>query len=91
MWRYIRIAVYTLMAWAVGLIVLFIAGRILSAATLRSVDTTDPHDVASPSERRLRRVYRALIQTAGVYYYVSLPFVVTLVLGSTAACSICSC
>lgn len=84
-WRAVRTTLYALMAWAIGLIVLFLAGRGLSTATLRSVDTSDPNDVASASELRLRRVYRGLIRTAGIYYYVSLPFVVILVIGSTAA------
>jgi peptidase M48-like protein len=84
-WRFVYAAMYAVAVWALGLVVLFLVGRWLSAATLRSVETTDPNEVASPRELFLRRVYRALIQTAGVYYYVSLPFVVILVIGSTAA------
>ena len=84
-WRYAHMALYALVVWALGLIVLFFAGRGLSAATLRSVETADPNEVASASELSLRRVYRALIRAAGIYYYLSLPFVIILVIGSTAA------
>ena len=84
-WRAVTATVYALLAWAAGLIVLFIAGRILSAATLRSIEVSDPREVASASELTLRGVYRAVVRSASIYYYVSLPFAAVLVLGVTAA------
>jgi Zn-dependent protease with chaperone function len=83
--RFMRAGSYALGAWACGLIALFFAGRWLSAATLRSIDAGDPSELASSSERSLRRIYRALIRAAAIYYYVSLPFVGALVLAVTAA------
>jgi Zn-dependent protease with chaperone function len=83
--RFMRAGTYALAAWACGLIALFFAGRFLSAATLRSIDAGDPSELASSSERSLRRIYRALIRTAAIYYYVSLPFVGALVLAVAAA------
>jgi hypothetical protein len=41
--------------------------------------------LATDAERSLRNVYRTLITCAAAYYYVSLPFVVVLVLGGAAA------
>ena len=64
---------------------MFAAGRVLSLRTLSSIERADPNVLASDSERSLRRVYRALINCAGAYYYLSLPFVVVLVVGGTAA------
>lgn len=84
-WRSARLAGYGLVMCAAGLVVLVIAGRGLSAATLRSVEAPAADEQAQSSQLLLRRVYRGLIQTAGVYYYLSLPFVVILVIGGAAA------
>jgi tetratricopeptide (TPR) repeat protein len=84
-WRYARYAAYLLGLWAAGLLLLFVAGRVLSGRMLSTIERADPNDIASESERTLRSVYRALINVAGVYYYFSLPVVVLLVAGGTAA------
>ena len=84
-WRYARYAAYLLAAWALGLLLLFAGGRFLSNRTLSSTERADPNELATASELSLRRMYRILINWAGVYYYVSLPFVVVLVIGATAA------
>jgi Zn-dependent protease with chaperone function len=84
-WRYAYVVLAALGLWATGLGVLFVAGRLLSSATLRSLANADPNSDIARSEVRLRKVYRALIRMAGLYYYVSMPFVIILVLGGTAA------
>jgi len=84
-WRYARYAGYLFAAWAVGLVLLFVAGRLLSSWTLSSIERVDPNVLATDSERSLRRIYRTLINCAGAYYYLSLPFVLVLVVGGTAA------
>jgi Zn-dependent protease with chaperone function len=84
-WRYGIIVAVALAAWAAGLVALLIAGRWLSSATLRSLAAVDPNEPTSHSELSLRRTYRRVIRVAGIYYYVSLPFVLVLVLGGTAA------
>jgi Zn-dependent protease with chaperone function/tetratricopeptide (TPR) repeat protein len=84
-WRYARYTAYLLVAWAVGLLLLFVAGRLLSSRMLLSIERADPNVLATDAERSLRNIYRTLINCAGAYYYVSLPFVVVLVLGGTAA------
>lgn len=84
-WRYARYTLYALIVWAAGLGLLLAAGRGLSLRTLSSIEQADPNVLASDSERSLRRIYRVLINCAGAYYYLSLPFVVVLVVGGTAA------
>jgi len=84
-WRYVRYTGYLLVGWVAGLLVLFAAGRLLSRWTLSWIERSDPNVLATDSEQSVRRIYRALINCAGAYYYLSLPFVVVLVVGGTAA------
>ena len=84
-WRYARYTAYLFGVWATGLVVLFVAGRLLSSRMLLSIEQADPNVLASDAERSLRRIYRTVINCAGAYYYVSLPFVLVLVLGGAAA------
>lgn len=84
-WKYARYTAYLLAGWVVGLLVLFTGGRLLSRWTLASIERADPNVLATDSERFLRKIYRALINCAGAYYYLSLPFVVVLVVSGTAA------
>jgi Zn-dependent protease with chaperone function len=84
-WRYFYYAAGLTALWAVGLALLFVLGKALSNATLRSIESADPNAAASPQEASLRAAYKKLINVAGVYYYVSLPFVVFLVLALTGS------
>ena len=72
-WRYARYTAYLLALWAVGLVLLFVAGRLLSSKVLSSIEQADPKVFATDAERSLRSIYRTLINCAGVYYYVSFP------------------
>lgn len=83
-WRSGYYALYVVIGWAAGLLVLFIAGKAFSKVTLRFIENADMSSSVSSSESTLRRYYRALINLAGAYYYVSLPFVIFLVLAVTA-------
>lgn len=69
-------AVYTIAAVAGGLIVLLVLGRILSLLTLRSAEQADPNVAITPLQRGLRGIYRLVINVAGLYYYICLPFVI---------------
>jgi Zn-dependent protease with chaperone function len=84
-WRYFYYAAGLMALWAVGLALLFVLGKAMSNATLRSIESADPNAGASPQEASLRAAYKKLINVAGVYYYVSLPFVVFLVLALTGS------
>jgi hypothetical protein len=58
---------------------------VFSKLTLRFIETADLNSAVSPAESVLRRYYRRLINVAGAYYYVSIPFVIFLVLAMTSA------
>jgi Zn-dependent protease with chaperone function len=78
-WRYARYLVYPVLAWMFGLALLFISGRGLSRTTLRYIDHQgNTEATVTASEMRLRKIYRRLINVAGFYYYLSLPFVILL-------------
>lgn len=84
-WRYVYYSLYALAAWAVGLILLFALGKIMSGVTLRSLEQADPNVTAGQKENSLRNFYRKLISVAGFYYYLSLPFVVLLVIAAAGS------
>jgi Zn-dependent protease with chaperone function len=84
-WRLARYALVTLAVWIGGMVVMFLVGFGLSALTMRQAGRVDSRAGASPLERQLRRVYRLVLNLAGVYYYVSLPIVLALVVAISAA------
>ena len=59
---------------------LFTLGKLFSNFTLRSIEEADPNGATSAKEISLRSRYKRLINIAGVYYYISLPVVIFLVL-----------
>jgi len=79
-WRSAHYALYLLVAWVCGLLMLFLAGKLFSTMTLSYLGRADPNSSASRAETALRRYYRWLINIAGSYYYFSIPFVSFLVL-----------
>lgn len=78
-WRYFYYALYLVAAWLMGLIALFILGKVLSNKTLRSLEKSDPNDPTSSAQASLRRFYKTVINFAGFYYYISIPVVIFLV------------
>jgi tetratricopeptide (TPR) repeat protein len=84
-WRYVYLAVFLAVGWVVGLFLLFVFGKGLSFATLRSARTVDPNAAITSRDRALRRIYRFVINLAGLYYYVSLPFIALLAIASVLA------
>ena len=79
-WRYLYYSFYLVGAWIVGLAALFTLGKLFSKLTLRSVEEADPNSETGAKEISLRSRYKRLINIAGVYYYISLPVVIFLVL-----------
>ena len=69
--------------WTVGLVALFVIGRHLSKKTLASIESSDPNDVTGEAQASLKKLYRRIISIAGVYYYISQPFVIFLVIAFT--------
>jgi hypothetical protein len=83
-WRYSGYGLILVAAWIVGLGVLFLLGKLMSRRTLRSIEDADPNALASNSDLSLRKWYRRLINIGGLYYYLSIPFVIFLVLAFAA-------
>lgn len=81
MQRFWRYSPWVLGAWIAALVLLFVVGKMLSGVTLRLIESTDPGSSLSGKEAFVRSCYRRLITFAGSFYYVSLPFVIVLVLG----------
>ncbi|MFN0112818.1 MAG: tetratricopeptide repeat protein [Blastocatellia bacterium] len=79
-WNYLTWTLYLLAAWAIGLVALFVLGKVFSSVTLRSIEQADPNGETSAGESSLRAWYKRLINAASVYYYISLPVVAFLVL-----------
>ncbi|MDX6693305.1 MAG: hypothetical protein QOF02_908 [Blastocatellia bacterium] len=79
-WRYFHYALYLVGVWLAGLLALFILGKKLSNATLRSLEQSDPNDLTSSRQASLRKFYKMVINVAGLYYYISIPVVIFLVL-----------
>lgn len=84
-WRWARYVGIACLVWATGLGLLFVAGKILSSLTLRSLEADDPNQPVSEQVRRLRGLYRTVVTAAGLYWYISLPFVAILVVALTGA------
>jgi Zn-dependent protease with chaperone function len=72
-------------AWIIGLFALFLAGKTLSSLTLASIERDDPNEAVTKTARKLRAAYRGVVTTAGLYWYVSLPFVAIVVVAASAA------
>jgi Zn-dependent protease with chaperone function/Flp pilus assembly protein TadD len=73
-----------LLVWLVVLGLLLGAGYALSRATLRAVAERPTEATVRPSERRLRKAYRAILWVACAYYYASLPLLAIVVVAATA-------
>ncbi|HEX8292092.1 MAG TPA: M48 family metallopeptidase, partial [Pyrinomonadaceae bacterium] len=84
-WRYVHWVLYAAAAWALGLLLLFVLGKVFSKKTMNAVESADPEELTGARHETLRRWYRALINAAGFYYYVSLPVVLCLVVLAAAA------
>ncbi|NQT36851.1 MAG: tetratricopeptide repeat protein [Planctomycetes bacterium] len=76
-WDYAWYTLWTIAGWVAGLAVLFLLGKVLSAATLRSIRRSDSARI-SFAQRLIRKSYRMVINLAGIYYFLSLPILVVL-------------
>lgn len=74
-WEYALVILVGLAVWLVGLLVLYVVGKVFSAMTLRSI-RKGVAETSSGFEKRLRSAYRVVVNVAGLYYYMSLPIVV---------------
>src|SRR5262249_4966709 len=82
--RYGPPALEFLAAWAVGLLLLFSVGSLLSRASLRAAQRTrgQASGEATGGDLRLRRLYQGVLWLSCVYYWLSIPVVALLVLAA---------
>jgi len=78
--KYGYIAAALVGVWALGLAGLFVVGLVLSRKMLTSIEASDPNDTTGAEQSSLRKFYRRVVSIAGVYYYISQPFVIFLVI-----------
>lgn len=79
-WRWIHGLGWTIAAWIAGLALLCGTGYLLSNVTLRQIERSNPQVPIATAEKRLRKIYRLVLNITGLYYYISLPVVAVLVL-----------
>ena len=80
--RALRLGASAVLGW-VGLgIILFVVGIILSRGTMAAVHRyqSSAQFSVGTGERRVRNIYRIVIALTSVYFYVSIPFVIVLVI-----------
>ncbi|MGA2610828.1 MAG: M48 family metalloprotease [Terriglobia bacterium] len=85
-WRFTFYALYFLAAWALGLVLIFLLGKAMSKMTMHALKEGDPNELNKQLGAHFKKVYRILINFAGVYYYISLPVLIFLLVG--LACSV---
>ena len=80
--RWERRGAYAVGLWAAGLLALFAGGSVLSRLTLAALNRpfSPSQGQLGPSERRLRSVYRLVVGLAAAYFYVSIPFLIVIIL-----------
>ncbi len=73
-----------LAGWLAGLLLLFLAGWVLSWATLRAVkrEISRASLEVSRGERLVRRLYRLVIGITSVYFYLSIPILIVVVIAA---------
>ena len=78
------VAGYAFGGWVLGLVLIFLVGKLLSAAALRAIERHAPDrgPALLTATRSLRRAYALAIGIAAVYYYLSIPFVIAIVLAA---------
>ncbi|MEZ5307840.1 MAG: M48 family metalloprotease [Pyrinomonadaceae bacterium] len=73
-----------LFVWAAGILGIYLYGNNLSSKTLRLLKDSDPNDIHGESQAGIRSSYRFLIKLASMYYYISQPFLILLIVSSVA-------
>lgn len=84
--RALRVALYTVVSWFVVGVLLFLGGAALSRLTVAAVQRHQRqarYDVGR-GEAAVRGLYRAVITLTVIYFYVSIPVLILLVVGSGA-------
>jgi len=82
-WRFFRIAFKGVIIWAVVLVILLLTGMLLSKVTLLAAEKQGPQGSGEPTgaTRLMRRIYTIVLGLTSVYFYLSIPVVIVLVIG----------
>lgn len=86
-YRWLRRGAYLLGGWVAGLGVLFLAGLLLSRVTLAAVQRPQPaaQFETGSGERLIRATYGVVIAITSLYFYLSIPLVIALVLAGAGS------
>lgn len=79
-WRYTYYALYLLGAWVLGLILIYVLGKVMSSIAMNAIKNLDPDQICNRLGHIFKRVYRILMNVAGIYYYISLPVLLFLLI-----------
>jgi Zn-dependent protease with chaperone function len=84
--RWLRRGAYTIVIWLAGLAVLFLVGILLSRLTLAAVHRAQPaaQFKVGRAEQFVRTLYRIVIAATSLYFYVSVPLLILIVVAGTA-------
>jgi hypothetical protein len=82
--RGLRWGAYSLVGWLVGLALLTGLGLVLSRVTLGTVRRTQAPTKVDPGERLLRGIYAAIIAVTSLYFYLSIPLLILIVVVAAA-------
>ena len=69
--------------WMLGLLFLFLIGKLFSKLTLKAIENNRLETSSAKPGGWLRTGYKSLINAGGVYYYISLPIILVLVIALT--------
>jgi Zn-dependent protease with chaperone function len=85
-YRWLRRGGYALVGWLVGIGILFLAGILLSRLTLTAVQRVQSlcQFEVGRAELLVRTIYRIVIALTSAYFYISIPFVILIVVAATA-------
>lgn len=83
-WRLLKGTGVVALCWAVGLILLLLAGMLLSRMTLATVKRSSPEATSAPASgmRLMRRIYAVVLGITSAYFYISIPVVILLVVAA---------
>lgn len=80
--RFLRWSAIATVVWLLGLGILFVTGTYLSQATMRALNKSEPamNFQVSERERKIRSVYKLVISILSMFFYISIPFAILLLL-----------
>ena len=80
--RFLRWSGVATIVWLLGLGILFVTGTYLSQATMRAINQAEPvmNFQVSSGEHRIRSIYKLVISILSMFFYISIPFAILLLL-----------